>query len=231
MSRSDGDWSPAWAQPSVIQNSEAYRVPRDFLQNVKPLGCHSHNDELRDIPLFEALHSGCTGIEADIWLSPQDSKNGSDLLVGHTAAELKPNKTLQTMYIKPITYMLDQRNPTVATTKARVGLFDQSPEQTLVLLIDFKEERLPTQPIFSLLVQQLEPLRRKRYLTQFDGLNVVIGPVTIVVSGAASIQSVLEMGSDRDIFFDAPLGTLCRDGLKGSRPEDEGGVFYNRTNS
>jgi hypothetical protein len=33
-----------------------------------PVGCHSHNDYWRRVPLYSALQAGCIGVEADVWL-------------------------------------------------------------------------------------------------------------------------------------------------------------------
>jgi hypothetical protein len=42
--------------------------PTDATRDVIPIPCHSHNDYWRRVPLFDAIHWGCTGVEADVWL-------------------------------------------------------------------------------------------------------------------------------------------------------------------
>lgn len=74
--------------------------------HVFPRPCHSHNDYWRPYPLFSALAAGCTGIEADVWLS----QDGNDLLVGHDRASLAPHRTLKSMYLDPLFAILKHRN-------------------------------------------------------------------------------------------------------------------------
>jgi hypothetical protein len=46
--------------------------------------------------LLDALHHGFTSVEADIFLA------GDKLLVGHSRPELKPERTLEALYLKPL---------------------------------------------------------------------------------------------------------------------------------
>ncbi len=64
---------------------------------VKPLAlAHAHNDYLHARPLLDALDHGFSSVEADIFLV--DGK----LLVGHTQRELKPERTLEALYLDPL---------------------------------------------------------------------------------------------------------------------------------
>jgi hypothetical protein len=78
--------------------------PTDVTRDVLPLPCHSHNDYWRRVPLFDAIHWGCTSVEADVWQF-EDQK---DLLVGHSAASLTPGRTLRSLYVDPIVELLDK---------------------------------------------------------------------------------------------------------------------------
>ena len=60
--------------------------------NPKP-GFHSHNDYVHSRPLVEALEQGFDSVEADVFLV----KN--DLLVGHYPWEIKPGRTLESLYL------------------------------------------------------------------------------------------------------------------------------------
>jgi hypothetical protein len=63
----------------------------------KPLSqAHAHNDYLHARPLLDALDHGFTSVEADIFLL--DGR----LLVAHSQRELKPERTLQTLYLDPL---------------------------------------------------------------------------------------------------------------------------------
>ncbi len=57
---------------------------------------HAHNDYLHARPLLDALDHGFTNVEADIFLV--DGK----LLVAHERKDLKPERTLQTLYLDPL---------------------------------------------------------------------------------------------------------------------------------
>jgi hypothetical protein len=42
--------------------------PTDATRDVTPIPCHSHNDYWRRVPFWDAIHWGCTSVEADVWL-------------------------------------------------------------------------------------------------------------------------------------------------------------------
>jgi hypothetical protein len=177
-------------------------------RNVQPIHCHSHNDYWRRVPLFEALRWGCTGVEADVWLFPERS---SELFVGHSTRDLTVEHTFRSMYVDPLTRIVDQQNapntPFETTTKSgtKHGVFEMDPTQTLVLLVDFKNDGYALYPVVS---EQLEPLRKKGYLSYYDGKTLVPGPITIVATGNAPFDLVTYNKTHRDIFFDAPLSAL-----------------------
>lgn len=179
--------------------------PTDFSADIHPAACHSHNDYWRKEPLFSALHAGCTGVEADVWLY------GQELYVGHSTAALTPERTLRSLYIDPLVKILDQQNPLTSLHTSLDhplnGVFDTDPAQTLVLLIDFKNEG---QAIWPYVSDQLDPLRQKGYLTYFNGSDVIDGPITVVVTGNAPFHAVVASSHYRDMFFDAPLALMER---------------------
>lgn len=57
---------------------------------------HAHNDYHHPRPLLDALDHGFCSVEADIFLVD------GQLLVGHTTLELKPQRTLQALYLDPL---------------------------------------------------------------------------------------------------------------------------------
>lgn len=73
-------------------------------KSVLPIPCHSHNDYTRNVPLFDALHAGCTSVEADIWLVGSNK----ELQVGHNKASLSPSRTLESLYLRPLVRLLDR---------------------------------------------------------------------------------------------------------------------------
>src|SRR3954467_4865673 len=57
---------------------------------------HAHNDYLHEHPLADALSHGFASVEADIFLV--DGK----LLVAHEKRDIKPDRTLEALYLDPL---------------------------------------------------------------------------------------------------------------------------------
>src|SRR5437660_5508951 len=57
---------------------------------------HAHNDYEHKRPLFDALDHGFCSVEADIYLEK------GQLLVGHTQDDLRPDRTLEKLYLDPL---------------------------------------------------------------------------------------------------------------------------------
>ncbi|KIW27933.1 uncharacterized protein PV07_07629 [Cladophialophora immunda] len=189
--------------PAAMWNSDLDILTAD----VQPFMCHSHNDYWRREPLYSAIHVGCTGVEADVWLF------GDELYVAHTASGIRRNRTLEALYLDPLKEILDHRNmvpdllgPSTLNSSRRIGVFDTKPKQSLVLLVDFKNK---PEEVWNRFDTLLAPFRDRRYLTHFDGSDVVSGPLTVVVSGDAPFNRVVENSTYRDIFYDAPLHDLA----------------------
>lgn len=192
----------------VRPTSPSLHWPTDYTADIQPAQCHSHNDYWRTVPLKSAIRAGCTGVEADVWYFPDQST--TELYVGHSTSSLTPSRTFRSLYVDPLMEILQHQNPNtsfhsvVGTPKN--GIFDVDAAQTLVLLIDFKTDG---EELWSMVSQQLEPLRSEGFLTHFNGTAVVNGPVTIVVTGNAPFYKVVENSIYRDMFFDAPLELLA----------------------
>lgn len=196
------DFLPHWGQTGY-QGAGLARYPTDFTRDVIPVPCHSHNDYWRRVPLYEAVHYGCTGVEADVWLF-----NG-ELYVGHDTAALTKNRTFRSLYVDPLIEILDRQNPQTEFSRTnKHGVFDEEPEQALVLLVDIKTSGTET---LLILEEQLSTLRDKDYLTYFDGNEVVEGPITIVGTGNTPFDFLTSNSTYRDIFFDAPLDLMWSD--------------------
>ena len=88
------------------------------------------------------------------------------------------------------------------------GVFDEVPDQTLILLIDFKTNG---RELFPRVREQLEPLRQKGYLSYWDGEKVHSRAITAVGTGNTPFDLVVENLQYRDIFFDAPLDEMWED--------------------
>lgn len=84
---------------------------------------HAHNDYVHARPLFGALDCGFCSVEADIFLV-----NGK-LLVAHTLAETRPDRTLQSLYLDPLRARVKENGGRV---------YPNGPEFTL--LIELKQD-------------------------------------------------------------------------------------------
>lgn len=194
----------SWTEPSTTAPPPAF-WEEDFTRDITPVMCHSHNDYWRKIPLFDALSAGCSSVEADIFITPT-----SDLLVGHSSKKLRSGRTLKSLYLDPLFSILSNQNaPNLITNSTTTqGIFDASPNTTLVLLLDFKTDG---EALFPVVSSQLQPFREKGWLTHYNGTTLVPGPITVVGTGNTPFSSIISNATNphRDIFFDAPLTTLA----------------------
>lgn len=166
--------------------------------------CHSHNDYWRREPLYQAIRVGCTGVESDVW------HFDDELYVAHTVSGICQERTLKSLYLDPLRDILNRQNqlPEFLGPLDRVlnGVFDTQPMQSLVLLIDFKND---PGAIWRRLESHLTYFRDKQYLTHFNGTSIVQGPLTIVASGQAPFSHVVQSSTYRDVFYDAPLDVMA----------------------
>lgn len=129
---------------------------------VRPLvQAHSHNDYEQKRPLVEALDYGFCSVEADVYLVE------GQLWVAHDRRDLKPDRTLKSLYLEP----LAQR------VRNRVGIF-ADPQARLMLLVDVKGQGAE---VYERLKTELAPYAPM--LTRFRDTGVVTGAVTVVLSG------------------------------------------------
>jgi len=175
-------------------NSELVRSPL-------PIPCHSHDDYWRKMPVFSALHVGCIGIEADVWL-----KNG-ELFVGHARSALRPNRTFTSLYVEPLLRILKNQNGANGSLPYPPrGVYDMAPAQTVALLIDLKSDAMNTWPV---VLEKLGPLREKGWLSYAENGLVTTRPITVVATGNSKFSAVVENRTYMDAFFDAPLDALA----------------------
>jgi alkaline phosphatase len=106
-----------------------------FAQENPDFKLHSHNDYLRNVPFWEAYSVPCQSIEVDVILE------NNQLMVAHERQSIKPEHTLQSLYLDPI-------------RKAKEMNAGENPE--FQLLIDLKTAAIPT---LKLLITQLENYR------------------------------------------------------------------------
>lgn len=122
---------------------------------------HAHNDYEHQQPLLDALDHGFCGVEADIWLVE------GKLLVAHDRDKVRPERTLETLYLEP----LRQR------TKVNGGrVYPNGPG--FMLLIDIKSDGEMTYAALR------EILRRyTEILSEFRTSETRTNAITVVISG------------------------------------------------
>lgn len=113
---------------------------------------HAHNDYMHVSPFHAAYDAGFGSIEADIF--PQ---NG-ELYVAHHKKDIKPERTLNKLYLTPLLQELLKDN-----------------KRTVKLLIDIKENYRES---LLLLQKEIKPLRKYLYSGKHRKR-----PVTILISG------------------------------------------------
>ena len=135
---------------------------RSELPGARPLArAHAHNDYEHERPLFDALDNGFCSVEADVHLV--DGR----LLVAHDRREVKPERTLEALYLEPL-------RERVRRNGGRVHA--DGPE--CFLLIDFKSPAATTWPVLK---QTLA--RYAEMLTEFSDQGIRANAVTVVLSG------------------------------------------------
>ncbi len=154
------------------------------------LHAHAHNDYLHSRPLLDALDHGFTSVEADVFLV------GDKLCVAHEPNAVRPERTLQALYLEPLRRRVQANGGQVYRAGPR-----------FLLLIDLKTAAEPT---YQRLHEILTPYGDM--LTRFDAQGRREGAVTVIVSGNRPLelmrsQPVRYAGYDgrmTDLDSDAP---------------------------
>jgi hypothetical protein len=130
---------------------------------------HAHNDYEHPRPLHDALDHGFCSIEADVFLTDKQ------LLVGHTRAALRPERTLQALYLTPL-------RERIRANHGRV--YPNGP--TVFLLIDVKSAAKPTYAALRRVLANYADI-----LSVSRNGRLEPGAVTAVVSGNCDRQAIL----------------------------------------
>jgi hypothetical protein len=171
-------------QADSLQPREAAPLPR----------AHAHNDYLHSRPLLDALDHGFTSVEADVFLV------GDKLCVAHEPNAVRPERTLQSLYLEPLRLCVQANGGHVYQGGSR-----------FLLLIDLKTAAEPT---YRRLHDILTPYRDM--LTRFDARGRQDGAITVIVSGnrpreLLRLQPVRYAGYDgrlTDLDADAPAALM-----------------------
>jgi hypothetical protein len=141
---------------------------------------HAHNDYEHKRPLFDALDHGFCSVEADIYLVD------GQLLVAHDRSKVKPERTLQALYLDPLRERVKKNGGRV---------YPGGPE--CVLLID---EKTRWQTIYPVLRETL-----KNYadmLTTFESGATKTNAIRVIITGYRS----------KDMFSSESIRYACVDG-------------------
>lgn len=145
----------------------------------------SHNDYRRKRPLLDALNNGFRYVEADIYL-----RKGK-LVVAHILPCLKPNRTLEALYLKPLLEYVQQ--------DTAANHLNQWP---LTLLIDIKSDGEKT---YEALLPLLE--KYKSILSGYENGQTTLRNVTIVLSGHKPVELIKNVSSGY-VFMDDNLRNI-----------------------
>ena len=129
---------------------------------------HAHNDYLHARPLLDALHHGFCSVEADIFLTAEG------LLVAHEAKELKPGRTLQSLYLDPLRQRIQNGGGRV---------YASGP--TFYLLVDVKTEAAATYAALDKLLAGYADI-----LSVTENGKLTEKAVTIILSGNRAIDEI-----------------------------------------
>ncbi|GAB4099843.1 phosphatidylinositol-specific phospholipase C/glycerophosphodiester phosphodiesterase family protein [Sinomonas halotolerans] len=123
---------------------------------------HAHNDYEHARPLFDALGHGFTSVEADVWLVD------GELLVAHDREDVKPGRTLESLYLEPLEDLVHHNGHSVYPGW----------DGTFQLLIDIKSDAETT---YAAVEEALAD--HPSILTRYTHGESIPGPVQAVVSG------------------------------------------------
>jgi hypothetical protein len=146
---------------------------------------HSHNDYEHARPLLDALDQGFCSVEADIYAVDRT------LLVAHDRARLRPDLTLQALYLEPLR----------ARVRAHRGrVYPGGPE--FFLLIDLKTGADQTWPLLRSVLEEYREM-----LTAYSRDVIQTNAVTVILSGH-SPRSALATDSSRRAAIDGRRADL-----------------------
>ncbi|GAA5893396.1 uncharacterized protein JCM6883_007653 [Sporobolomyces salmoneus] len=210
--------SPSYSPYEGDTEAPELRYPSGFSRNVPERSIHSHNDYWRDTPVYTALSHGVLSIEADVWLNPRDQV----LYVSHNVASLTKARTFRKLYIDQLVDVLERANVRDEETEFFSDTNYFSPDNVeerrrpwtsfyegnltpIQLLVDLKTRGNET---YHAVLEELEPLRRRNWLTKWNGTHIVPGPLHVLLTGNGineDVRSQVAVQTNRDVFLDAPL--------------------------
>ncbi|WP_104192947.1 phosphatidylinositol-specific phospholipase C/glycerophosphodiester phosphodiesterase family protein [Cryobacterium sp. Y82] len=148
---------------------------------------HAHNDYEHDRPLVDALEQGFTSVEADVWLVD------GELLVAHDLEDVQPGVTLESLYLDPLSELVRGHGRSVYSGW----------EGSFQLLIDIKSDG---ESAYAAIEKNLA--EHRSIMTRYSNGKTKIAPVTAVVSGNRSLDTMQDLNS-RFAFYDGRSADLA----------------------
>lgn len=147
---------------------------------------HAHNDYEHRRPLQDALSHGFCSVEADIFLV-----NGQ-LLVAHKLDDVKPERTLQALYLDPLRKLAKEHHGKIYGNEPR-----------FFLLVDIKSDFATLYPELRKVLEEYSDI-----LTQFKNGKTQTNAVTVVLTGGYSM-AMLAADTNRLAGVDGKLKDLA----------------------
>jgi len=133
---------------------------------------HAHNDYMHTRPLMQALESGFTSIEIDVFL------HKDDLIVSHTATGLDKKPDIEALYLKPIAKII----------KDNGGHVYKGYDGPVIFMIDIKTSGDAT---YAKLKEILEKYKDILAVYHHDSI-IKPGPIHILFSGNKPFEQVMK---------------------------------------
>lgn len=158
-------------------------------QSIPLPNAFAHNDYCHPHPLIDALESGYTNIEADIFLERDK------IIVAHVNPFFRISRTLETLYLKPLYDRIVKNN----------GQVYKGYDRQVILMIDVKTGAKNT---YNALKPLLE--KYKSMLSRYDHGAVTQGAITVVLSGHKPYK-IIKSEETRLAFIDEDLRKTASD--------------------
>ena len=149
------------------------------------VNAHAHNDYEHARPLLDALDRGFCSIEADVWLVD------GQLLVAHDRGKVKPERTLQALYLDPLRARVKENGGRV---------YAGGP--SLTLMVDVKSGAADTWLALRAALRPYESI-----LTRFGRDGIETGAVTVIISGNRA-RDLMASDTNRLAAYDGRLADL-----------------------
>jgi hypothetical protein len=151
--------------------------------SVPLIHAHAHNDYVHQRPLLNALDDGFCSVEADVYLVD------GQLLVAHYRFQVRPERTLQALYLDPLRERVKKNGGRV---------YPAGPEFTL--LVELKSDWRASYPVLREMLKQYGGM-----LTTFRSGSTQTNAIRVIITG----QRSKEMFAGESVRYAALDGDLA----------------------